>query len=204
MTPGPAPGRGGGIVAPVRRSAVCGALLLLALAGCGGGGDEPAGPDPTELEGAWDISLVVGSVDTAPGGDALGFPADATYRERWVFDGCDEAGCTLRRPDGGFLLGDLDHLQVGVGAGLGLDEDDGLRLVGIGEGTSPPPVEADDATACDGAATERWAVRVEVSVTDGVISGSAFRTPEVLQAQVGAVTCFGHDLTLGLSGTPAR
>jgi hypothetical protein len=93
---------------------------------------------------------------------------------------------------------------VELGAGLGLDADDDLRLVGEGEAAFPPPVEEDDAAPCDGAATERWAVRIELGVSGGVLSGSAFRTPEALQVQVAEVTCFGHDLTLGLSGTPAR
>lgn len=180
------------------------ALALALLAGCGGDGEAPQGPDPGELEGAWDVSLVVGRVDALPGADDLAFPDDATYRERWVFEGCDDEGCTLRRPDGGFIFGDLDAVRVELGAGLGLDADDDLRLVGEGEAAFPPPVEEDDAAPCDGSATERWAVRIELGVSGGVLSGSAFRTPEALEVQVADVTCFGHDLTLGLSGTPAR
>ena len=188
------------------RGRIAPALALVALlAGCGGGGDDGRdAPDPTELEGAWDVSLVVGLVDAAPGADALAFPVDATYREQWVFEGCDAEGCTLRRPDGGFLFGDLDEVRIGLGAGLGLDADDGLRLVGGGEAVNPPPIELEDATACDGAVTEQWTVRVELGVAGGVLSGSAFRTPAALETSVAGVTCFGHDLTLGLSGTPAR
>lgn len=190
------------VVAPAVALAV---LLALLLAGCGGDGDgdAPEGPDPTELEGAWDVSLVVGLVDAPPGADPS-FAVDATYRERWVFEGCDAEGCTLRRPDGGFLFGDLDAVPIGLGAGLGLDPDDGLRLVGEGESVNPPPIELEDATACDGATTERWTVRLELAVVGGVLSGSAFRTPAALQTEVAGVTCTGYDLTLGLSGTPAR
>ena len=48
------------------------------------------------------------------------------------------------------------------------------------------------------------ASRVEVDVRDGVLSGSAFRTPEALVSRAStARTCFGFDLTLGLSGIPA-
>ena len=182
-------------------AAACG--LLVAGACSDGGDDGPAAPDPVALEGAWDVNLVVGFADTAPGADAA-FPLDATYRERWVFEGCDADGCTLRRPDGGFIFGDLDAVPIGLGAGLGLDEDDELRLVGEGEADFPPPPDLDEATACDGAPTEHWSVRVELGVADGVLSGSAFRTPEVLETEVAGVTCYGYDLTLGLSGTPAR
>lgn len=177
---------------------------LLVLAGaCGADADEPAGPDPAELEGTWDVSLVVGLVDADPAAD-LSVLTDATYRERWVFEACDEVGCTLRRPDGGLLLGDLDDVRVALGAGRGLDADSDLRLVGESTAAFPPPVEEEDATPCDGGPTQRWSVRVELGVAGGVLSGSAFRTPEALRADAGGVTCFGHDLTLGLSGTPAR
>jgi hypothetical protein len=188
------------------RRRVAGAIVggLVLLAGCGGGDEGADGPDPADLEGAWDVSLVIGRADTAPGGEAPAFPADTTFRERWVFEACDETGCTLRRPDGGFVFGDLDDVRVALGAGLGLDADDGLRLVGLGAAAAVPPAGGEDASPCDGAATERWAVRVELGLTAGVLSGSAFRTPEALQAQVAGVACFGHDLTLGLSGTPAR
>lgn len=165
--------------------------------------DEPRLADPADLEGAWDVSLVIGLVDADPDAD-IGFSTDATYRETWMFDDCDDVGCTLRRPDGGLLFGDLDGVRVARGDGGGLDDDSGLRFVGEGRGAMPPPVEADDATACDVSTVQQWTVRVELEVRDHVLSGSAFRTPEAMREDVAGVTCYGFDLTLGLSATPAR
>lgn len=165
--------------------------------------DGPELADPADLAGRWDVSLVIGFVDADPDAD-IGFSTDATYRETWVFDACDEEGCTLSRPDGGLLFGDLDGVRVERGDGSGLDDDSGLRFTGEGRGAMPPPVEADDATACDGSTVQQWTVRVDLQVRDDVLSGSAFRTPDDLTADVAGVTCYGYDLTLGLSATPAR
>lgn len=184
--------------------ALAGLLLLGVLAGgCSGGDDEPAAPDPELLAGSWDVTLVVGLVEADPDADDV-FDPTVTYRERWAFEACDETGCTLRRLDGGVLLGDLDDVRVELGDGRGLDADDDLRLVGEGPAALPPPVEEDDAGPCDDTPTQRWEVRVELGLHDRVLSGSVFRTPEALRAEVEGIPCFGYDLTLGLSGTPAR
>lgn len=191
---------------------------LLVAAGCGGGGgDEPAAPDPAGLAGAWDVSLVVGLVEADPEADPL-YQDVVTFQERWVFEDCDAEGCVLRRPDGGVLLGDLDGVRVALGEGTGLDADAALRLVGEGdaalpaeeghEGPEEAPVEGEveheeHAGPCDDSPTQRWRIRVELGLQGRVLSGSAFRTPEALRDDSPGFPCFGYDLTLGLSGTPA-
>ena len=187
----------------MRRSGAAAALVLALLAGCGGDGDEePAAPDPTGLAGAWDVSLVVGLVEADPDADPV-YDDVVTFQERWVFEACDAEGCTLRRPTGGPVLGDLDDVRVALGDGVGLDADDAVRLVGEGDAALPPPIEADDAGPCDATPTQRWHVRVELGLDDRVLSGSAFRTPASRRDDSTGITCFGYDLTLGLSGTPA-
>jgi hypothetical protein len=192
------------------------AAVVATLAGCGD--DAPSRPDAAAFEGAWDVSLVVGSVDADPGADPATLPGDTTYRERWVFEDCDEQGCLLRRPDGGLLLGDLDEVDFAFTEASTLD--DQARFTGEGEAaTIPRPAEAgehaDDAGEgegdvevaddehCVGSATRRWAVRIEVDVRDEVLSGTVLRRPEARQEVVEGLTCFGIDLTLGFSGVPA-
>src|SRR5690606_24884641 len=108
--PGPCRGRrprrrGGGRGAVTARSALAAALAAtcVGLAACGGGEDPP---DARDFAGAWDVQLFVGDVQAHP--DAVVTVARGdTFRERWVFEDCDESRCTLRRPDGGLALGDL-------------------------------------------------------------------------------------------------
>lgn len=189
---------------PAGRIAAAAAAVALVATGAGCGGDDgPDAPDPATLAGTWDVSLIVGLADGEPGAEE-GFPTESTFHERWVFENCDDTGCLLRRPDGGFVLGDLDRLRVELGQGLGLAEGDQLRFIGEGEAATPLPADADDAGPCDGSAALRWSVRLEVAVRDGILSGSVFRPPEARQVDVDGVTCFGLDLTMGLSGTPAR
>jgi hypothetical protein len=96
-----------------------------ALAGCSDGDD---GPDARDFAGSWDVQLVVGAVDADPAADPASFPGDTSFRERWVFEDCDEQTCTLRRPEGGLLLGDLDDVGFAfVDAG---SVDDTLRFTG--------------------------------------------------------------------------
>ena len=181
-------------------AAVLGAALV--AAGCSGGDDEPAAPDPEALAGSWDVSMVVGLVDADPEADPV-FDTVTTYREHWRFEDCDDTGCTLRRPEGGVVLGDLDEVRVELGDGSGLDADSGLRLVGEGPAAVTPPVEEEDVGPCDDTPTQRWEVRVELGLRDRVLSGSVFRTPEALRVEADGIPCFGYDLTLGVSGTPA-
>lgn len=195
--PGRAPGRSVGLARIVTALA---AVVALG-AGCGGD-DEPSAPDPSALAGSWDVSLVVGLVDADPEADPV-FDEVTTYREHWVFERCDETGCTLRRPDGGVILGTLDAVRVELGDGRGLDTDSGLRLVGEGPAALPPAVEEEDVGPCDATPTQRWDVRIEVGLRENVLSGSVFRTPESLRVEANGIPCFGYDLTLGLSGTPA-
>jgi hypothetical protein len=191
-----------------RAGRIGGARIVAALAaavalGCGcGGDDEPSAPDPAALTGTWDVSLVVGLVDADPAADPV-FDNVTTYRETWEFERCDDSGCTLRRPHGGVVLGDLDDVRVELGDGTGLDADSALRLVGEGPAALPPPVEEEDAGPCDATPTQRWEVRVELGLRENVLSGSVFRTPEALRVEANGIPCFGYDLTLGLSGTPA-
>jgi hypothetical protein len=165
--------------------------------------DTEAVADPAELEGTWTVSLVIGSVDAEPGAE-VAFPTDASYVETWVFDDCDDVGCTLRRPDGGFLFGDLDGLRVERGDGTGLDGGSELRFLGDGHGAEALGVDPAEGGPCDGGPTQAWTVHLELGVRDQVLSGSAFRVPDARTAEVAGVTCYGYDLTLGLSGTPAR
>ena len=182
--------------------AVAVSILAVVVAAAGCGGDEEEEPVATagDLAGSWDISLVVGSVEADPAAEPGEQPGDATFREHWVFEACDDTGCRLRRPDGGVLLGDLDDVRVELGRDEGLAEGDDQRFIGEGEGRDPLPLE--DPTPCDGGPTERWSVRVEVGVRDGVLSGSVIRHPEALRADAGGIPCFGFDLTLGFSGIP--
>jgi len=208
-----------------RRPVMAAALLsaVIALGACGGGEEAPRASD---FEGAWNVTLVVGAVDADPGADPASFPGDASFRERWVFEDCDDEACTLRRPDGGLLLGDLDGVPFEVVTGLDQEE----RFVGEGQaaelprpdqpddeagdddpvggaGPEVPEEEADHAEpgedVCAGTSARRWSVRVELSVSDRVLSGTILRRPEARQLQVGEVTCYGLDLTLGFSGVPA-
>jgi hypothetical protein len=182
-----------------------------ALAGCGGGDD---GPDARDFEGEWDVQMVVGAVEADP--DAIvTVAAGDTFRERWKFDACDEQTCSMHRPEGGLVLGDLGDVPFEfVDSG---SIDDTPRFTGRATATAvervdpePPPGEEDDHAdeapadaACAGSAVERWEVTIELDVREGVLSGTVLRIPEELVATVGGTECFGIDLTLGLSGTPA-
>jgi hypothetical protein len=192
------------VIPPAARRAVAAAAVVcgLAASACGGGGDDDAAPDPVLFEGPWDVTLVVGAVDADPGADPASFPGDASFRERWVFEGCDEAGCTLRRPDGGFLLGDLDGVEFELRADPIADED---RFTGEGEAADLVLPGDDDhgPDPCSGTDARRWTVLVELSVADRVLSGTVLRRPVARTVAAGGATCYGIDLTLGLSGVPA-
>lgn len=192
----------------MRRAAVAAAVAVavgavggVLLATRDGDGDRPSA-EP--FEGAWDVSLVVGAIDADPGADPASFPSDATFRERWVFEACDEETCTLRRPDGGLLLADLDDVPFRFATVNRLEDDE--RFTGEGIAEEPAAAEGTDdehADPCAGTATRRWTVRIEVSVVDRVLSGTVLRSPEARRIEVGGAPCFGLDLTLGFSGVPA-
>jgi hypothetical protein len=192
------------------RARVATAALATAavLAACGGGDD---GPDARDFAGAWDVQLIVGAVDADPDATTTVAAGD-TFRERWVFEACDEETCSLRRPEGGLVLGDLDGLAFEfVDSG---SVDDTPRFTGQGPAAAvprvdpePPPGEEDDHDdgdddACTGSAAQRWEVTIELDVRDDVLSGTVLRIPEALVADVDGTQCFGVDLTLGLSGIP--
>ena len=124
-----------------RLAAALGALATLAACG-GGGGDDDA-------SGEWQVVLVVGAVVAEGATDAPGEGDDAT--EQWTLT-CDDEGCTLDRPPGGFLA-DLDGVRL-------LRDDDALRGTFV---------------VCDGAA----GVELEITVDGDTFVGSAFRIPEV-------------------------
>jgi hypothetical protein len=203
--------------------------VAAALAGCGG--DD--GPDARDFEGSWEVSLFVGAVRAEPGADPASFPGeDTAFRETWVFEECDEETCTLRRPEGGLLLGDLDDVAFAfVDSGT---VDDTPRFTGEGTADAvarvdpePPPEEdgvegpvqgpdedEDDHghegeaegsldAACFGTLAYRWDVHIEVDVADGVLSGTVLRIPLEPRTTVDGTECFGIDLTLGLSCTPS-
>jgi hypothetical protein len=207
-------------VVPLVAAALAIGLGTGALAGCGGGDDEP---DARDFAGSWDVQLVVGAVDADPGVDPAALPGDTSFRETWVFEDCDREACTLRRPDGGLLLGDLDAVPFAfVDSG---SIDDTARFTGEATAEAvarvdpaPPPDEGgtgeDDHghegeaeggadAACYGSSAYRWSVHIEVDVTDGVLSGTVLRIPEQLRVTAGGIQCYGIDLTLGLSGIPA-
>lgn len=170
------------------------AAASVALVGCSSG-DDPT--DPADLAGSWAVTLVVGAADADPGAPEGLIPGleagEATFVEHWRFESCDASGCTLRRPDGGVLLGDLDGVR------LELDPDTD-RFVGDAAATNPPPIE--DPTPCDTAPTQAWAVSVDLGVADEVLSGAVQRVAEEQRVDVEGETCFGIGLSLGLSGTP--
>jgi hypothetical protein len=214
------------IAAPRLRWLAAGVVLSGVLGGCS---DSDGGLDPAEFAGEWEVSMVVGGVDADPGADPATFPGDATFREHWVIDSCDDTSCVLHRPDGGLLLGDLDDVRFELTAGgVGDDEE---RFVAEGDASAVPrggghpepgegeehgdgeeggeAEEADDhddqesaTEACIGSPAQRWSVRIEVGVRDEVLSGTVIRTPETLRTQVGDTSCFGLDLTIGFSGVP--
>jgi len=194
------------------RVAMAALATAAVLAACGGG-DE--GPDARDFAGSWDVQLVVGAVDADPEAITTVAVGD-TFRERWVFEACDEQTCSLRRPEGGLVLGDLDGMAFEfVDSG---SVDDTPRFTGEGPATAvprvdpaPPPGEEDDHDdqgpadddVCAGSTVQRWEVTIEVDARDGVLSGTVLRIPEALVANVDGTQCFGVDLTLGLSGIPA-
>lgn len=196
------------------RSALAAALAAtcVGLAACGGGEDPP---DARDFAGAWDVQLFVGDVQAHP--DAVVTVARGdTFRERWVFEDCDESRCTLRRPDGGLALGDLDGVTFEFVEHV---VDDTPRFSARAPASAvprvqpaPPPGDGEDDHdegggagdgACDASPARRWQVTVELDVRDGVLSGTVLRIPEELRVEVGATACFGIDLTFGLTGLPA-
>jgi hypothetical protein len=117
-----------------------------------------------------------------------------------VFEQCDQDSCTLLRPDGGILLGDLDGVEFAFRSPGTLDDEE--RFVGEA-GAEDVPVPDEEPDPCAGTAARRWDVRIELSVQDRVLSGTALRRPESQRVEAAGVTCFGLDLTLGFSGVPA-
>ncbi len=180
------------------RAAAVAALIAVGLVACGDDGDAAPPVEPADFAGEWTVSLSVGRVHADPGAEVAAFPDGGLFRETWVIDAWDDTGCTLRRPDGGFVFGDLDGLRLELGDVESLAGDAG-RLVGEGSAAAvPDPV---DPQPCDSTPAQRWTVRVEIGVQDDVLSGSAFRTPDVLVSEADGRPCYGLDLTLGFSGT---
>lgn len=176
------------------------ATALMASSACSSGGDDR--PEVAEYAGDWDVSLVVGNVDADPDADPATFPGNDTFREHWIIEDCDDEACTLSRPDGGFLLGDLDGIRLEYTTAGALEGDD-MRFVGVGDARPLAVVDPEsEPDPCAGSAAQRWSVRIEVDVRDSVLSGTVIRTPEALRSDVEATTCFGLDITLGFSGTP--
>jgi hypothetical protein len=174
------------------------AVVLLLVAACSGGGDDGSGPpggvtDPHDLTGDWDVSLAIGTIDAdADIPQALLPDRDFDYMEHWAFDGCDDDGCTLHRPDGGILLGDLDDVA------LTLDPVSGDLTA---DAEAAAPVDRAEAGPCEGVATDHWTITLHVGVADGVLSGSVLRHASQRRLEVEAdTTCFGIDLSLGFSG----
>jgi hypothetical protein len=181
----------------LRHGAVA-AAVALGLAACSGGGDDggsarPDAPDPQAMTGDWDVSLAIGTISAD--GDipqALLPDEDFNYMEHWAFDDCDAHGCTLHRPEGGVLLGDLDDVT------LTLDEDEGDLTATV---DAAAPVDAAESGPCEGVDTDRWTITLRVSVARGVLTGSVLRhaTQRRLEAADGS-TCFGIGLSMGFSG----
>lgn len=190
------------------RRAVLAAVLLAA---CGGGGGEA--PDAAIFAGTWDVQLVVGAVVADPEAPVADQRGD-TYRETWVFEGCGQESCRLRRPEGGPALGDLDGAEFRFVDSGSIDDTPRFTAVSVASAVprvepEPPPGEEDEhghdegEEACYGSPAYRWEVTVEVDVREGVLSGTVLRIPDQLVAEVDGTTCFGTDLTFGLSGVPA-
>lgn len=176
------------------------ATALMVSSACSDGGD--GRPEVAEFAGDWDVSLVVGNVDADPEADPATFPGTDTFREHWIIEDCDDEACTLSRPDGGFLLGDLDGVRLEYTTAGALEGND-QRFVGVGDARSLTAADPEsESDPCAGSAAQRWSVRIEVDVRDSVLSGTVIRTPEAMRTEIEATTCFGLDLTLGFSGTP--
>ena len=68
---------------------------VVAVAGCGSDGD-----DGEPASGTYDVELSVGLAVADDAADPNGFPGEgSTFSEQWVLD-CDDAACTLGRPEG--------------------------------------------------------------------------------------------------------
>jgi hypothetical protein len=159
---------------------VAGALL----AGCGGGDDEQT---VTDLTGEWDVLLLVGAADADAAADPSAFPGvGSDVTEVWTLD-CDDGGCVLSRPPGGFL-GGLDDVALEPGE---------AELTVRGEVGGVVPAPALEPSPCAGTAAETWTVQMELTLDGDDFVGSVFRIPDALVAG----DCFGLDLTLGLSGS---
>ena len=177
-----------------------GAALVLAGVlfggGCSGDDDEL---DLAAFDGSYTVTMVVGAaeVDDSAHPAALVEPGDS-FTEQWELD-CTRSDCTLLRPEGGVVLGDLDGLPL-TPATVSIEDGDSYdTLVGEVEGVQAEP-DVVEPGPCAGTAAERWTVHVELAEADGVLSGSVIRTPESLLVAAGDTECFGVDLTLGLSG----
>lgn len=175
------------------RAAAGAALVAVALGACSGG---ESGLDPRDLSGDWEVTLVVGAVDADADAPQILLPERSVdFREPWRFEACDERGCTLHRPDGGLLLGDLDRVRLEL-------PDDGADEL-VGEVVAAEPVDEAGAGPCEGAPTDRWTVELRVGAEDRVLSGSVRREPlERRRTAPDGTTCYGIGLSLGFSGVP--
>jgi hypothetical protein len=168
---------------------------VLAGAACSSGDDDL---DVAGFAGAYTVTMVVGDAISDPSAHpSLLLERGSSFTEQWVLE-CDASTCTLRRPDGGAVLGDLDGLRLAPPVPPP-GEDPVESLAGETVGVRPEPDVAEPGP-CAGSAAERWTVRVEVARTEAVLSGSVIRTPDSLLVAVGDADCYGLDLTLGLSG----
>lgn len=163
------------------------AAALLLVPACGGD-DEPTAAD---LDGRWDVVLVVGAAIADPAADTSAFPGEGSdFTEPWTLD-CDDDGCTLHREPAP-PLGVLDDLR------LEATDDDEVTVRGEATEVTPAP-SVEEPSPCEGTPAETFTVTVEVTLRDHILVGSVFRIPDALVSG----DCYGLDLTLGLSGSPA-
>lgn len=178
------------------------AVALLAAACSDGGGSGGSGGDtldPRELSGDWQVTLVIGTADFDPDiNQALVPDRTIDYDEHWRFESCDDTGCTLRRPDGGLLLGDLDNVRVSLPDGASGDR---VELEAETDAAEPLS-EGTPAGPCEGAVTDHWTVSLRVGTHDRVLSGSVLRNADEHRTEVDGTPCWGVDLSLGFSGVP--
>lgn len=183
----------------MRRTLAAAVLLLAACSdgGGGGGGGGASRPNPEELAGEWEVTMVIGTVDADDDIVPSLLPdRDADYRETWRFESCDDTGCTLRRPDGGLLLGDLDNVRFAFADDLAND-------LGVTTDAAEPGNDGGTPGPCEGQGTDEWTVTIQLGVHDSVLSGSVLRQAVEHRVAVDEdTTCFGVSLSLGLSGVP--